>query len=141
MSEKVVTKFHAMQLFTDTFIAETVHLTNNQLGIYTRLLNFHWTKNAKPFTAHQAHRICQCKSAECEFTVDSILREFFIKSGKSEDGNQLWSNKRVVEEHQYLTEKYAKRSRAGKLGAIAKHSASGKTTAFQKSPSQSAPTR
>ena len=49
MSEKVVTKFHAMQLFTDTFIADTVHLTNNQLGIYTRLLNFHWTKNAKPF--------------------------------------------------------------------------------------------
>ena len=129
MSEKVVTKFHAMQLFTDTFIAETVHLTNEEVGIYTRLLNFHWTKNAKPFTAHQAHRICQCKSAECEFTVDSILREFFIKSGKSEDGNQLWSNKRVVEEHQYLTEKYAKRSRAGKLGAIAKHSASGKTMA------------
>ena len=93
--ERTTDKFHALQLFTDTFSAETVHLTNEEVGIYTRLLNFHWTKNAKPFTAHQAHRICQCKSAECEFTVDSILREFFIKSGKSEDGNQLWSNKRV----------------------------------------------
>ena len=127
MSEKVVTKFHAMQLFTDTFIAETVHLSNQELGMYTRLLNFHWTKNAKPITTHQARTICQCKTAECEFTVDNILREFFVPKGMSEDGTQYWVNKRVVEEYQYLTDKYAKRSRAGKLGAIAKHSANGKT--------------
>ena len=125
MSEKVVTKFHAMQLFTDTFIAETVHLTNNQLGIYTRLLNFHWTKNAKAFSTEDAYTICQCKDDECKDVVDKILREFFIIG---EDKN-TWTNKRVVEEHQYLTDKYAKRSRAGKLGAIAKHSANGKTMA------------
>ena len=125
MSEKVVTKFHAMQLFTDTFIAETVHLTNNQLGIYTRLLNFHWTKNAKAFSTEDAYTICQCKDDECKDVVDKILREFFIIG---EDKN-TWTNKRVVEAHQYLTDKYAKRSRAGKLGAIAKHSANGKTMA------------
>ena len=33
-------KFHALQLFTDTFIAETVHLSNDQVGIYIRLLCF-----------------------------------------------------------------------------------------------------
>ena len=126
MSEKVVTKFHAMQLFTDTFIAETVHLTNNQLGIYTRLLNFHWTKNAKPFNTIDAYTICQCRNEDCEREVDDILQEFFILKDKE---RELWINKRVVEEHQYLTDKYAKRSRAGKLGAIAKHSANGKTMA------------
>lgn len=125
MSEKVVTKFHAMQLFTDTFIAETVHLTNVEVGIYTRLLNFHWTKNAKPFKTEDAFIICQCKDDKCKSQVIKILNEFFHLG----INNNTWTNKRVVEEHQYLTDKYAKRSKAGKLGAIAKHSASGKTMA------------
>ena len=47
--EKETNKFHALQLFTDTFAAETVHLTNEQIGIYIRLLCFAWTKNTKPF--------------------------------------------------------------------------------------------
>ena len=50
MDTKEINKFHALQLFTDTFAAETVHLTNEQVGIYIRLLCFAWTKNAKPFT-------------------------------------------------------------------------------------------
>ena len=42
-------KLPSLPLFTDTFTAETVHLTNEQVGIYIRLLCFAWTKNAKPF--------------------------------------------------------------------------------------------
>ena len=34
---KETNKFHALQLFTDTFTAETVHLTNEAIGIYIRL--------------------------------------------------------------------------------------------------------
>ena len=34
--EESKNKFHALQLFTDTFAAETVHLTNEQVGIYIR---------------------------------------------------------------------------------------------------------
>ena len=45
MDGKEINKFHALQLFTDTFAAETVHLTNEQVGIYIRLLCFAWTKN------------------------------------------------------------------------------------------------
>lgn len=112
--EKEITKFHAMQLFTDTFAAETVHLTNEGVGIYIRLLNFHWTKNAKPFTAQQAYRICFCREEDCELTVQAILDEFFIK-----DGDQ-YTHKRVVQEHAYLIEKYKKRSIAGKKGGLAK---------------------
>ena len=118
-------KFHALQLFTDTFAAETVHLTNEQVGIYIRLLCFAWTKNTKPFKSEDAFIICQCKDDKCKSQVEKILNEFFLLG----ENNNTWTNKRVVEEHQYLTEKYAKRSRAGKLGAIAKHSASGKTMA------------
>jgi len=110
MEEK--NKFHALQLFTDTFAAETVHLTNEQVGIYIRLLCFAWTKNAKPFTTESARIICQCRSAECEYTVDDILREFFIFDKE----NFSWTHKRLVQEHEYLTSKYKKKSNAGKKG-------------------------
>ena len=76
--EKVVEKFHALQLFTDTFIAETVHLSNKQVGIYIRLLCFAWTKNAKAFNTTDAYTICQCRDESCEREVFDILEEFFI---------------------------------------------------------------
>ena len=120
-------KFHALQLFTDTFTAETVHLTNEEVGIYIRLLCFAWTKNTKPFTTESARRICQCKTAECEFTVDNILREFFKQNGLANNNQQYWVHKRLVEEHEYLTAKYQRKSYAGKKGADAKWSANGKT--------------
>jgi hypothetical protein len=40
MDNEQVNKFHALQLFTDTFSAETVHLTNDAIGKYIRLLCF-----------------------------------------------------------------------------------------------------
>ena len=115
MDGKEINKFHALQLFTDTFAAETVHLTNEAIGIYIRLLCFAWTKNAKPFTTESARRICQCKTSECDYQVDEILREFFIQK------NPLsWTHKRLVQEHDYLTAKYKKRSEAGKKGGLAR---------------------
>jgi len=114
MDGKEINKFHALQLFTDTFAAETVHLTNEQVGIYIRLLCFSWTKNTKPFQTHSAHRICQCINDTCKDQVNDILDEFFIHN---HDG---WTHKRLVEEHQYLTDKYKKRSEAGKKGGLAR---------------------
>ena len=77
-------KLPSLPLFTDTFSAETVHLTNEQVGMYIRLLCFAWTKKGKPFTTESARIICQCRTAECEFTVDDILREFFIFGHKKD---------------------------------------------------------
>lgn len=122
--EKETNKFHALQLFTDTFSAETVHLTNEAVGIYIRLLCFAWTKNTKPFTTNSAYRICQCIDDQCQKKVDDVLEEFF-KIG--EVGKDTWVHKRLVEEHQYLTDKYKKRSMAGKKGAMIRHSANGKS--------------
>ena len=116
MDGKEINKFHALQLFTDTFAAETVHLTNKQVGIYIRLLCFSWTKNAKPFTTESAYRICQCIDDNCRLEVDEILIEFFI-IGENKDS---WTHKRLVQEHEYLTAKYKKRSEAGKKGGLAK---------------------
>jgi len=108
-------KFHALQLFTDTFSAETVHLTNEAVGIYIRLLCFSWTKNAKPFTTESAYRICSCKSKECEENVYKILDEFF-KLESFLKNVEKWTHKRLVQEHKYLTAKYKKKSDAGKKG-------------------------
>ena len=113
--DKVVDKFHALQLFTDTFAAETVHLTNEAIGIYIRLLCFNWTKNTKPFTTESAYRICQCRSDQCKQIVDLVLNEFFNKTGISEN-TDYWTHKRLKSEHEYLTAKYKKKSEAGKLG-------------------------
>ena len=113
--EESKNKFHALQLFTDTFAAETVHLTNEQVGIYIRLLCFAWTKNAKPFTSESAYRICQCRDENCEIKVAEILEEFFkVETGKG------WTHKRLTAEHEYLTAKYKKRSESGRKGGLAR---------------------
>ena len=122
--EKETNKFHALQLFTDTFAAETVHLTNEQVGIYIRLLCFAWTKNTKPFSTNSAYRICQCIDDKCHKKVDDILEEFFQIG---EIGKDTWTHKRLTAEHDYLTAKYKKRSEAGKKGANIRHYANGKT--------------
>jgi len=110
-------KFHALQLFTDTFTAETVHLTNEAVGIYIRLLCFAWTKNTKPFKEIDAMRICQCRTKDCELKVMEVLTEFFILNKKEEDFT--FTHKRLVQEHNYLTDKYKKRSEAGRKGGLA----------------------
>ena len=124
--EEKTNKFHALQLFTDTFAAETVHLTNEQVGIYIRLLCFCWTKNAKPFKSESAWRICQCINEDCQVKVQSILQEFFIPT---DDTLSEWTHKRLTAEHEYLTAKYKRKSIAGKKGADARYSANGKTMA------------
>ena len=119
---KETNKFHALQLFTDTFTAETVHLTNEKIGIYIRLLSFAWTKNAKPFTTENAYRICQCISDDCCINVYEVLEEFFILNTEDKENRNknTWTHKRLVHEHEYLTNKYNARAEAGKKGGLAK---------------------
>jgi uncharacterized protein YdaU (DUF1376 family) len=130
---KEVNKFHALQLFTDTFSAETVHLTNEAIGIYIRLICFNWTKNTKPFTTESAYRICQCRLDECRDMVDLVLNEFFIL-GKDKN---TWTHKRLTAEHEYLTSKYKNKSDSGKKGAKSRwnKSANGETMAPSPIPS------
>ena len=130
-------KLPSLPLFTDTFAAETVHLTNKAVGIYIRLLSFAWTKNTKPFTTQSAYRICQCMDDQCRIDVYEVLEEFFKVDQDCDDRNKkTWIHKRLVKEHQYLSEKYEKRSNAGKKGGLAKRdNATSKNVAPIPSPS------
>ena len=105
-------KLPSLPLFTDTFTADTVHLTNEAVGIYIRLLCFNWTKGSVPFTRENAYRVGQCKSEECKKIVDLVLKEFFTHSRKED----VYTHKRLVAEHDYLTRYYQKKSDAGKKG-------------------------
>ena len=103
-------KLPSLPLFTDTFTAETVHLSNYKIGVYIRLLCFAWTKNVKPFSTYTAFKICGCIDDECRAEVESVLKEFFKET---DDG---WAHKRLTKEYVYLQDYYEKRSEAGKKG-------------------------
>ena len=111
-------KLPSIPLFTDTFTAETVHLSNEQVGIYIRLLCFAWTKNAKPFKTKSAYRICQCKSDECENIVLEILEEFFHKDCDMSTQEAVWTHGRITKEYEYLQKYYLNKSESGKRGAL-----------------------
>jgi len=113
---EITMKLPSLPLFTDTFSAETVHLTNEQVGMYIRLLCFAWTKKGKPFTSQSAHTICQCKSVNCELVVNQILDEFFIRG----ENRNVWTHKRITTEINYLLDYYSKKSQSGKRGVQAK---------------------
>ena len=108
-------KLPSIPLFTDTFSAETVHLSNEQVGIYIRLLCFAWTKNAKPFKEKDAMRICQCRTKDCELRVMEVLTEFFIINKKGDDF--IFTHKRITKEYEYLQKYYLNKSESGKRGA------------------------
>ena len=127
--EKETNKFHALQLFTDTFAAETVHLTNEQVGIYIRLLCFAWTKNCKPFSLLNAYKICGCTDPNCEKEVENVISEFFKEKISQDQTYSTFTHKRLTAEHDYLTAKYKRKSIAGKKGADARYSANGKNVA------------
>ena len=105
-------KLPSLPLFTDTFTADTVHLTNESVGIYIRLLCFNWTKGSVPFTRENAYRVGQCRSEECKKIVDLVLKEFFTHNRKED----VYTHKRLVADHDYLTRYYQKKSDAGKKG-------------------------
>ena len=114
-------KLPSLPLFTDTFSAETVHLSNEQVGMYIRLLCFAWTKKGKPFSTLSAERICQCINENCKETVKKLLQEFFINTEKIEnDTIDTWVQKRISTEMNYLLDYYAKKSESGKRGVQAK---------------------
>ena len=114
----------SLPLFTDTFIAETTHLNNEQIGIYIRLLCWSWTKKGKAITHEQANTICRCTNDDCRTEVFKILKEFFLFNKKNND----FTSKRIKQEQDYLNAYYEKKSIAGKKGGLArKDFANGKT--------------
>ena len=107
-----MSKLPSMPLFTDVFISDTVHLTNEEIGIYIKLLCFAWTKNGGGIVndANANFRICGAYSKREQDLVTKIINEFFYLE------NDKWYNARLKKEWQYTTDLVDKRRNAGILG-------------------------
>lgn len=129
MNKKNNLKLPSLPLFTDTFIAETTHLSNEAIGMYIRILCWLWTKKGKPISLKEAQSICYCKNNECDKLVENVLKEFFVSENSLNDSENLlrYSHKRINQELEYLTDYYEQKSYAGRKSAEVRSSQSNET--------------
>lgn len=107
-------KFPAMPLFTDAFISDTMHLNAAQTGAYLMLLMCAWrTKDcALPDDDKLLARYARMNLRTWKANKDIIL-EFWVK-----DKNQKFTQKRLLDERKYVSDKVNKNSLAGKASAL-----------------------
>ena len=99
-------KIWKMGISPDNFIADTVNLTNEELGLYFRLLCYAWKNEAKlPNDMDRLKRICQ--NAD-EKMINYILATYFREEGKT------YYSKAQREEWSWVQEKSGKASNSAK---------------------------
>ena len=105
-------KLKAWYLFTEDFIAGTQHLTNEQLGIYIRLLCYNWNKRCSgiPCDSMTYYRIGSCLTESEKNSCDLIIEQFFIQVGEH------FQNERQLQEYLFITKRIDASKRNGKLG-------------------------
>ena len=93
-------KIWKMGISPDNFIADTVNLTNEELGLYFRLLCYAWKNEATlPNDMDRLKRICQ--NAD-EKMINYILAQYFREDGKT------YYSKAQKEEYEWVQEKSVK---------------------------------
>ena len=105
-------KLKAWYLFTDDFIAGTQHLTNEQVGIYIRLLCWNWNKKCSgiPIDENIYYRIASCISQSEQISCKTIIDQFFIQI------KDHYQNERQLQEYLYITRRVEASKLNGKLG-------------------------
>tara|TARA_R100001440_G_scaffold6078_6_gene12670 strand:+ start:1313 stop:2161 length:849 start_codon:yes stop_codon:yes gene_type:complete len=106
-------KLKAWYLFTEDFIAGTQHLTNQEIGIYIRLLCWNWNKRCKgiPFDEKLIFRIGMCFSHDEQQTCLKVLSENFRLINEKH-----WQNERQLQEFLYISKRIEASKENGKLG-------------------------
>ena len=74
-------KLKAWYLFTEDFVAGTQHLTNEEIGVYIRLLCWNWNKRCRviPCDSMTQYRIANCITDTEKKSCDEIIQQFFIQ--------------------------------------------------------------
>ena len=105
-------KLKAWYLFTEDFIAGTQHLSNEQIGVYIRLLCFNWNKRCRglPSNNMELYRIANCFTDDEKQSCNLIIKEFFIYI------NDHYQNERQLQEYLYITRRIDASKVNGKLG-------------------------
>ena len=116
-------KIFSMPVRVNDFIANTVHLKNEDLGIYWRLLCFSWENKAQlTSNMEEVYEICKAFNSETREKVDKILVRFFSFNEVS----KCFEQKAQVEEWLRVNKNHVVKSENGKLGGRPK--ANGKLT-------------
>lgn len=116
-------KIFSMPVRVNDFIANTVHLKNEDLGIYWRLLCFSWENKAQlTSNMEEVYEICKAFNSETREKVDKILVRFFSFNEVS----KCFEQKAQVEEWARVNYLHVVKSENGKLGGRPK--ANGKLT-------------
>jgi len=93
-------KIWKMGISPDNFIADTVNLTNEELGLYFRLLCYAWKNEATlPNDMDRLKRVCQ--NADDKM-INYILAQYFREEGKT------YYSKAQKEEYEWVQEKSVK---------------------------------
>ena len=105
-------KLKAWYLFTEDFVAGTQHLSNEEVGIYIRLLCFNWNKRCSgiPNDSSTQYRIANCFTDNEKKSCDNILQEFFVLV------NDKYQNERQLQEYLYISRRMEASKENGKLG-------------------------
>lgn len=105
-------KLKAWYLFTDQFIAGTQHLTNEEIGIYIRLLCWNWNKRCSGILNDENtyYRIGNCITDSEKQSCLNILEQFFVLIGSH------YQNEKQLEEYLYITRRMEASRENGKLG-------------------------
>ena len=118
----------SLPLFTDKFLAETLHINICETGIYIKLLCWYWTKK-RGVTKDEAFKIVN--DDKYNKSTEYVLKEFFVFN----KDNSRYEHKRLEQEHEYLKDYYLNKAKSGKVGGLnsrytvnSKHTTS-KTTA------------
>ena len=105
-------KLKAWYLFTEDFVAGTQHLTNEEIGIYIRLLCYNWNKRCSgvPCDNMTYYRIASCFTESEKASCHKILEQFFIQVGEH------FQNERQLQEYLYINKRIEASKINGKLG-------------------------
>ena len=105
-------KLNAWYLFTDAFIAGTQHLTNEEIGIYIRLLCWNWNKRCSGILNNENtyYRIGNCITDSEKQSCLNILEQFFVLIGSH------YQNEKQLQEYLYITHRIETSKENGKLG-------------------------
>ena len=105
-------KLKAWYLFTEDFVAGTQHLTNEEIGIYIRLLCYNWNKRCSgvPCDNMIYYRIASCFTESEKASCHKILEQFFIQVGEH------FQNERQLQEYLYINKRIEASKVNGKLG-------------------------
>ncbi len=105
-------KLKAWYLFTEDFVAGTQHLTNEQIGVYIRLLCWNWNKRCKgiPLDPNSHYRIANCITEEEKISCNEVIKQFFVEV------QDHYQNERQLQEYLFITKRIEASKINGRLG-------------------------